>query len=54
MWRLKGGVGNGMEFDTHANVSFFRGRIRIAGEFAHCSISPLDSADNSLLVASVD
>ena len=40
MWRLKGGVGNGKEFDTHANCLgagfFFTGEIRIAREFAHC------------------
>ena len=29
MWRLKGGVGNGMEFDTHANVSFSAGELEL-------------------------
>ena len=43
MWRLKGGVENGKEFDTHANCLgacfVFAGRIRIAREssrLAHC------------------
>ena len=61
MWRLKGGVENGKGFDTHANVLervfLFAGCIRIARELRALltvSISPLDSADDSLLVASVD
>ena len=61
MWRLKGGVENGKGFDTHANCLgagfLFAGCIRIARELRALltvSISPLDSADDSLLVASVD
>jgi hypothetical protein len=59
MWRLKGGVRNGKEFDTrHVSelVSVLREELELSRESSRAffwrltvSISPLDSADDSLL-----
>ena len=61
MWRLKGGVRTGKEFDTRLGARFFsreelefRTKHRVPFLETHFSISPLDSADDSLLVASVE
>ena len=61
MWRLKGGVRNGKEFDKRhvlELVSFSREELELTRESSRTfswrltvSISPLDSADDSLPVS---